>query len=285
MLLPKHLIPAVERTMNRATTGGMRIHTTVGRAEDGVARFSIQDILSALDLASVQVAARVRSEETPSLVQAITPVGGSFDLSNSLRLDGTGQSVNGEYAYRRTLASNDVYSADGRAPSDTDPAWVFEGGVLDVIGDSVNGSGAQATHVQVPQTTATTASATKSGGTITGFQWEEYHEETVFLIDAGAHEGRLVDWGTGEVDTAAPDGTVNVTAFRHACVDLPVNLEEAVVEYAVYHLMAGVGPRPLSPEGGPTGLDLAGQARENAESAIRALEMDYFLTRDVTGGE
>lgn len=251
-LLPKDLIRAVEATLQRANLDGMRVHTAAGRAETGSARFANESILRYCDIAAVHVASLVRAESVRPLFEDRTPSGGSFDLTGILRLRGVTPNVNGTPAYRRTSGSNDYYTDRGAPPTANQPAWQFEGGEFFITDGSKNPSGSQANFVTCPLTGEQTVSGdTLTGSTLSTDALKEKHEETIaYLVDSsgGATDGdeysaRILDASVSgtDVDTQAPDSTYDVHYFDHACTELGVRHETAVVEFASALCFASIG--------------------------------------------
>lgn len=245
-LLPKDLITAVENTLQRAKLDGMRIHTAVGRAETGSARFAQESILRYCDTAAVLVGARAKADALRPLFEDRTPSGGAFDISGTLRLRGVTPNINGTVAYRRTRASDEYYRDRGADPSADQPAWVFEGGEFFITDGSQNPSGSQANFVASPLTAKQTESAIAlSGSNLSTDTPAEKHEETIAYLDDGAdiYTARILDTSVSgtDVDTTAPDASYDIAFFDHACAELGIRHETAVVEFASALCFASVG--------------------------------------------
>lgn len=245
MLLPRDLIPAFESTLRRATLSGMRVHTATGRTETGTARFSHESILRYLDIAALLTAARVEAEAVRPLFEGRAPSGGSFDLSQMLRLRGTTPNVNGAVARRRTRTSDAFYSDRGASPTDEDPAYIFEGGQLVVRGDTENPSGSSIGVVRSPLTTGNAElGVSLSGSTLQTSELVSRHEETIIYLDDGStvYTARVTASGQpATVDTNAPDASYDVTFFDHACSMLSSRHKAAVVEFAATLAFASIG--------------------------------------------
>ena len=246
LLLPKHLIPAFDHTMSRATAEGERVHTNVGRHEKATAAFSERDKLFFLDDAAMLVAAMARSRDLKELHDPITPTSGEFDLAGTLRLLASEVTVDGNRAARRTLSSNDDYTERGAPPTTNHPAYTFEAAELRTLtGDqsdpaNVNPSESEALVVRAPLRTNATGEANLSGTTLTltlGGPWEERHVSTIadlegYSGDTGTARVLSVSSNDATVDTALPDGDYDVDFYAHACSRLPERFEGPVVELA-----------------------------------------------------
>jgi len=243
-LLPKNVIPALESTLQRATIDGLRVHTASGRVETGTAQFSHESILRYLDTAAVLVAARAEAEALRPLFQSRTP-SGEFDTSQMLRLRGTTPNVSDNVARRRTRTSDAYYSDRGGEPSDTDPAYIFEGGELVIRGSTENPTGSEVEVVKTPLTRTSTASGiTLSGTDLQTSALDDKHEQTILYLDDGSTVYSARATGVGNpatVDTTAPDGTYDVTYFDHACTELGTRHKAAVVEFAAAQAFASLG--------------------------------------------
>jgi hypothetical protein len=242
-LLPKNLIPAFESTLQRATIDGLRVHTASGRVETGTAQFSHESILRYLDTAAVLVAARVEANAVRTLFE--TRSGPAFQVGRMLRLRGTTPNVNGNTARRRTRTSDAYYSDRGGDPTDSDPAYIFEGGEVRIRGNSVNPVGSEIGVVKTPLTRTSTASGiTLSGTDLQTSALDDKHEQTILYLDDGSTVYSARATGVGNpatVDTTAPDGTYDVTYFDHACTELGTRHKAAVVEFAAAQAFASLG--------------------------------------------
>lgn len=255
-LLPKDLIRAVEATLQRANLDGMRIHTSAGRAETGSARFANESILRYCDISAVMVASRAGAESLRPLFEDRAPGDSAptdeFDVTGILRLRGVTPNVGGTPAFRRTSGSDDYYTDRGAPPSADQPAWQFEGGEFFISNGSKNPGGSQASFVKCPLTAEqTVAGDTLTGSTLATDALTEKHEETVaYLVDSSGtasdgdeYSARVLDTSVAgtEVDTEAPDSTYDVHYFDHACAELGLRHEAAVVEFASALSFASLG--------------------------------------------
>lgn len=273
-LLPKDLISSVEGTLQRATIQGMRVHTAVGRSETGSARFSNESLLRYCDTAVVLIAMRAKAESVRPLFEDRTPSGDEFDVSGTLRLRGVTPEVDGAVARRRTRASNEDYSSRGADPTSEYPAWIFEGGEFFIEGASRNPSGAQASFVTAPLTTKDVV----QGDSLTSSSLQtdtpaEKHEETIVYLEdsmsGDTYTARVLDTSASgtDLDTTAPDGTYDVHYFDHACAQLGVQHESAVVELASALCFASLG------EGDPLQAALSNYADELQSDIMPAFDL------------
>lgn len=254
-----HVIPELETRFSRFSLDVDRVATIVERSRTPTSRFSVDEMISFLNDAAIQVVLRTNSRYLSNLRMLKSPVSNAWDFSDCVRILGSSVTIDGTTRCQRISEDHkEDILARGATLSTSQPLYTMEGGQLWTYGNLIdNPVTSTAIAIKLPKpvpktATGTYVSATK---TFTSTSGDLLDEDLHTLVNA-----RFVDSGGNEANgifrvisqplqSASLDidsnfigvGTVTATWETPAFSLLYENLQKPVVALASSDMFAAMG--------------------------------------------